>query len=55
MILQGRQPVCCPLAYNITPLGPEVKGGEAVHFTLDIRNRRCYSRIRPSKKIDSCA
>ena len=27
----------CRLANNITPVGVNVKGGEAVHFTLDVR------------------
>ena len=27
----------CRLGNKITPVGVEVKGGEAVHFTLDVR------------------
>ena len=34
---------------NITPVGMDVKGGEAVHFTLDIQTQRCYSGIRSAK------
>ena len=37
------------LVNNITPEGVDVKGGEAVHFTLDIQPRRCYSGMRPAK------
>ena len=39
----------CRHVYNITPTGQDVKGGEAVHVTLDIRARRCYSGIRSAK------
>ena len=42
----------CPSAthvYNITPVGMDVKGGEAVHCTLDIQTQRCYSSIRSAK------
>lgn len=33
----------CRLFKNITPVGADVKGGEAVHCALDIWARRCYS------------
>src|SRR5699024_1377999 len=33
----------------------DVKGGEAVHLTLDIQTQRCYSGIRPAKWIAICA
>ena len=39
----------CRLAGIITPEGLDVKGGEAVHFTLDFRPRRCYSGMRSAK------
>ena len=42
----------CPSAarvYNITPVGMDVKGGEAVHLTLDIQTQRCYSGMRSAK------
>ena len=43
----------CRLGNNITPVGVDVKGGEAVgeavHFTLDVRPRRCYSGMRSAK------
>ena len=35
--------------YNITPVGMDVKGGEAVHLTLDIQTQRCYPGIRSAK------
>lgn len=39
----------CRLGNNITPVGVNVEGGEAVHFTLDVRLLRCYSGMRPAK------
>ena len=39
----------CRLGNNITPVGVDVKGGEAVYFTLDVRPRRCYSGMRSAK------
>ena len=42
---------CSPAAhvYNITPVGMDIKGGEAVHCTLDILTQQCYSDIRSAK------
>lgn len=40
---------CCRLGNSITPVGVDVKGGEAVHFILDVRLRRCYSGMHPAK------
>ena len=45
----GSKATGCRLTNNITPMGADVKGGETVHFTLDIRSRRCYSGIRSAK------
>ena len=39
----------CRLGNKITPVVMEVKGGEAVHFTLDVRPRRCYSGMHSAK------
>ena len=39
----------CRLVGIITPLGPDVEGGEAACEALDIRPRRCYSGMRPAK------
>lgn len=36
---------------NIIRNGQDVKGGEAVRFTPDIRSRPCYSGIRSSKQM----
>ena len=35
--------------YNITPVGMDIKGGEAVHCTLDIQTQRCCSIICSAK------
>ena len=39
----------CRLDNNITPVGADVKGGEAVHLALDVRSQRCYSGMRSAK------
>lgn len=36
----------CRLFKKITPVGADVKDGEAVHLILDVRPRLCYSDIR---------
>ena len=41
---------CC-LVNNITPEGVDVKSGEAVHFTLDVRPLWCYSSMRSAKQM----
>ena len=41
---------CC-LVNNITPEGVDVKSGEAVHFTLDVRPLWCYSGMRSAKQM----
>ena len=39
----------CRLVCIITPVGADVKGGEAVHLALDVRSQRCYPGMRPAK------
>ena len=49
IFLGGSEFIRCCRIYILTPVGMDVKGGEAVHFTLDIQTQRCYPGIRSAK------
>ena len=42
----GSEFIRCRRIYILTPVGMDVKDGEAVHFTLDIRKRQINLYIK---------